>query len=244
MQVSCVNNQQQFGQGCEIGNAAWVPVAAATARPDADIVGATGFYRPEDLEIDPNYTGEGVRFCFANTGNAGAANYGEVLCGVDRLPNSASATSRTVVVNRFVEGDTQLNAPDNVEIQAESGVVYVIEDSAFGDVWACLPDGSDRDIKSDGCVRALSLKDRTAEPTGFKFHPNGRLAYVSVQHSQDPANAKVDDYNTDDVVIVSGFEAVSAVRALSFGSGTDARLRSESIGLFGFGTPLALSAGR
>lgn len=82
LQVSCVNNRQQFGQGCEIGDGAWVPVGAATARPDADVVGATGCYRPEDLELDPNYAGEGIRFCVANTGNASANNYGEVLCAI------------------------------------------------------------------------------------------------------------------------------------------------------------------
>ncbi len=55
MQVSCRDDRQQYGQGCEVGNAAWVPVNAATARDDADRVGATGYYRPEDLERDPNY---------------------------------------------------------------------------------------------------------------------------------------------------------------------------------------------
>lgn len=35
MQVSCVNNTQQYGQGCEIGNATWLLVNAATARADA-----------------------------------------------------------------------------------------------------------------------------------------------------------------------------------------------------------------
>lgn len=242
LQVSCVNNAQQFGQGCEIGNGAWVPVNAATARPDADAVGATGYYRPEDLQLDPSYTGEGIRFCVANTGNAGAKNYGEVLCAVDRQPNSASATARSVVINRFVEGDTQLNAPDNLEFQPGSGVVYVIEDAAFGDVWACLPDGADRDIKTDGCVRALSLRDRTAEPTGFKFHPDGTKAYLAVQHSQDPSGSMVDDYNTDDIVVVHGFSPVSGATARSFGGTVATRLSTEAPALFGFGTPLTASA--
>jgi secreted PhoX family phosphatase len=244
LQISCVNNQQQFGQGCEVGNAAWVPVAAASARPDADAVGATGYYRPEDLQIDPDYAGPGVRFCVANTGNAGAGNYGEVLCAVDRQPDLAIPTTRTVTLNRFFEGDTQLNQPDNVEFQPGSGALYVIEDAAFGDVWACLPDGADRDIKSDGCVRSLSVKDRGAEPTGFKFHPNGTTAYVVVQHSADPTNAKVDDYNTDDIVVVSGFGAVSAQVAASFGVATAERLAIQSPALFGLGTPLATSAGQ
>ncbi len=242
MQVSCVNNRQQFGQGCEIGNGAWVPVGAATARPDADIVGATGYYRPEDLHLDPNYAGEGIRFCVANTGNSGAKNYGEVLCAVDRNPDVGSASTGTVTINRFVEGDTEMNAPDNLEFQTASGVIYVIEDNGFGDVWACLPDGPDRDIKTDGCVRVLSLRDSSSEPTGFKFHPDGTKAYLSVQHSRDPSGAKVDDYDTDDLVVVDGFAAVTASQAGSFGTDVATRLAEQSFGLFGFGTPLAASA--
>jgi secreted PhoX family phosphatase len=242
LQVSCINNGQQFGQGCEIGRGAWRPVAAATARPDADKVGATGYYRPEDLHADPNYTGPGIRFCVANTGNASAANYGEVLCAIDTNPNVGSSTTGTVSINRFIEGDTQLNQPDNLEFQVGSGIVYVIEDNGFGDIWACLPDGGDRDIKSDGCVRVVSLRDSSAEPTGFMFHPDGTKAYVVVQHSADPSEAKVDDYATDDLIVIEGFASVPSSVAMSFGLGVSTRLSEESRALFGFGTPLAASA--
>lgn len=242
LQVSCVNNRQQFGQGCEVGDGAWIPVEAATARPDADRLGATGYYRPEDLHQDPNYTGTGVRFCVANTGNAGAKNYGEVLCAVDTNPNVGSATTGTVSINRFIEGDLELNQPDNLDFQPGSGVVYVIEDNAFGDIWACLPDGADRDLKSDGCVRVVSVRDSSAEPTGFMFHPSGTKAYMVVQHSADPSNAKVDDYATDDVIVIDGFTPVTSTQALSFGGTVASRLSDESLALFGFGTPLATSA--
>ena len=53
MQVSCNGGNQGFGQGCEVGNAAWVAVTAATARTSAENQGATGYYRPEDLERMP-----------------------------------------------------------------------------------------------------------------------------------------------------------------------------------------------
>lgn len=243
MQVSCVSGNQQFGQGCEVGAASWVPVGAATARPDANTVGATGYYRPEDLEADPNYEGPGVRFCVANTGNAGSGNYGEVLCAVDSQPDVALPGVQSVVINRFVEGDPELNQPDNIDLPAGAGHVYVIEDASFGDVWACLPDGADRDIKSDGCVRTLSIRDRSAEPTGFKFHPNGTQAYFVLQHSADPAGALVDDYNTDDLVVVSGFRPVSAEVAHGFGGATAARLAAEAAALVGFSSPLETSAG-
>jgi secreted PhoX family phosphatase len=209
MQVSCVNNKQQTGQGCEIGNAAWVEVTAADARKDADAKGATGYYRPEDLHTDPVYTGPGLRFCWTNTGNEGAGNFAEVVCGVDSDPLLADPGTRSVVVNRFVEGDTDFNSFDNMAFQPITGNLYVVEDHTNGDIFACLPDGADRDIKSDGCVKILSVKDGSAEPTGFAFAGDGRTAYVSVQHSDDNAMPLLDDYPTDDIVKITGFKLKS-----------------------------------
>jgi hypothetical protein len=209
MQVSCTTGQQ-YGQGCEIGNAAWVMVNAASARGDAHALGATGYYRPEDLHQDPAYQDEmnpeAARFCWANTGNEEAQNYAEVVCGVDSAPLTASNTQRTVVVNRFVEGDTDFNSFDNLAFQPGTGNLYVIEDHANGDIFACLPDGMDRDIKTDGCVKILSVVDSSAEPTGFLFNASGTTAYVSIQHSNDDNMPLVDDYRTDDVVKITGFK--------------------------------------
>lgn len=206
MQVSCVNNKQQVGQGCEVGNAAWVQIDAATARMDANAKMATGFYRPEDLHSDPMYAGPGVRFCWTDTGNEGSKHYGEVMCGIDSDPLVAAANLRTVEVNRFVEGDLDFNAFDNLAFQPGTGNLYVIEDHSNGDVFACLPDGADRDIKTDGCVKMLSVKDASAEPTGFIFSPDGRTAFVSIQHSNDGNMPLVDGYATDDLLMITGFK--------------------------------------
>lgn len=209
LQVSCVDNKQQFGQGCEVGQGAWIAVTAANARVDANNAGATGYYRPEDLHDDPDYQGPGLRFCWTNTENAEAENYGEVMCGVDREPLTAGI-NRTVTVNRFVEGDADFNQPDNLAFQPGARNVYVIEDNPNGDIWACLPDGADRDIKSDGCVKMLSVVDSSAEPTGFLFSGDGRTAYVSIQHSRDPADGSmdVDGFGTDDILMITGFRPV------------------------------------
>ena len=210
MQVSCVNSTQQFGQGCEVGNAAWLSVGAATARTDAGNVRATGYYRPEDLHEDPLFRDpanpDAVRFCWTNTGNEDAQHYGEVMCGVDRTPLIASATQRSVAVNRFLEGDLDFNSVDNLAFQPRTGNLYVIEDHDNGDIFACLPDGQDRDIKTDGCVKVLSVKDSSAEPTGFLFSPDGRTAYVSIQHSDDTNMPLVDGYATDDILKITGFK--------------------------------------
>ena len=212
MRVNCRGDEIQFGQGCEIGNADWVEVEAANARVDADAAGATGYYRPEDLHSDPTYTGEGVRFCFANTGNEGGRNYAEVICGIDVAPMEAPVANAdgeiefTTVVNRFWEGDTEANAFDNLAFQPHTGILYVIEDHQNGDVWACLPDGEDQDIKTDGCVRVVSVVDTSAEPTGFMFSADGTVAYLSIQHSDDENMDDVDDYGTDDFLIIRGFQ--------------------------------------
>ena len=209
MRVSCTTGTQ-YGQGCEIGNAAWVAVNAATARTDANAAGATGYYRPEDLHEDPMYSDpanpNAVRFCWTNTGNEGGKNYAEVVCGVDSAPLTASPGQRSVVVNRFVEGDPDFNSFDNLAFQPKTGNLYVIEDHDNGDVFACLPDGADRDIKTDGCVKILSVKDSSAEPTGFLFDDSGTTAYVSIQHSDDGLMPMVDGYPTDDVIKITGFK--------------------------------------
>ncbi len=178
----------------------------AIARKDANAKMATGFYRPEDLHSDPLYAGPGVRFCWTNTGNEGAKHYGEVVCGIDNDPLVAEANVRSVEVNRFVEGDLDFNAFDNLAFQPTTGNLYVIEDHNNGDVFACLRDGADRDIKSDGCVKMLSVKDTSAEPTGFIFSPDGRTAFVSIQHSNDTNMPLVDGYATDDLLIITGFK--------------------------------------
>jgi secreted PhoX family phosphatase len=217
----------QYGQGCEIGQGAWVSVAAASARVDAHDKGATGFYRPEDGHFDPLYGGEGIRFCWTNTGNEGARNYGEVVCLVDTKPLGTgtlvagrnaftyladSAEQRGFAVataNRFVEGDADFNSVDNLAFQPGSGIMYVIEDHENGDIFACLPDGADRDVKTDGCIKVLSVKDSSAEPTGFIFSADGTTAYLSIQHSNDANMPKVDDYPTDDVLKITGFKPVT-----------------------------------
>ena len=211
-QASCRDSRQQFGQGCEIGNGAWVEVSASNAPTDADQLGATGYYRPEDLHKDPTYNGDGVRFCWTNTGNRGASNWAETMCAVDSAPLEPLATGndgRTVIVNRFVEGDQDFNSHDNLAIQPITGIVYVIEDHPNGDIFACLPDGNDRDVKTDGCVKILSVKDSSAEPTGFEFDASGTIAYLAIQHSADGNMPLVDDYRTDDVLKITGFKIPS-----------------------------------
>lgn len=214
MQVQCIKNAVQFGQGCETGNALWIDVDPTKARVEADAKGATGYYRPEDLHMDPMAT-EGARFCWTNTGNEGGKNYSEVMCATDSapetiaMPDAEGKAELTTVVTRFIEGDKDMNSADNLDFQPGTGNLYVIEDHPNGDIWACLPDGADRNLTSDGCAKMLSVKDSSAEPTGFVFAADGLTAYVSIQHSDDKGMEAVDGYGTDDVLVIKGFAAVA-----------------------------------
>ena len=240
MQVKC--SSKQFGQGCEVGEAAWVSVDPDNARVEANIAGATGYYRPEDMHLDPTYSdsenADAVRYCWANTGNRGAQNWGEVMCAIDSDPaeKDGDATDHDTVVYRFLEGDSELNAPDNLAFQPNTGILYVIEDNRYGDIWACLPDGDDQGLTSDGCVRILSLNDRSAEPSGFAFNNEGTEAWVSIQHSSDSAFPLVDDFRTDDIVHITGFSTPTADA-----DDRTATASADSTAIYGFGTPLTAS---
>jgi secreted PhoX family phosphatase len=217
-----------FGQGCETGRGLWVEVNAATARVDANERGAAGYCRPEDLHVDRTYGvyagGEGIRLCWTNTCGGG---FGEALCAVEnamganrgvfdqnfgwKLLSADGTNPAEVLVTRFVGGDEALNSHDNLDFQPVTGNVYVIEDNDFGDVWACLPDGADRNFETDGCVRMLSIRDPDAEPSGFIFDGTGKTAYYHVQHGQQfdelrDFESNPIDGRTDDLIKITGFK--------------------------------------
>lgn len=168
-------------------------------------LGLTGYYRPEDMDRDPIAAAEGkVRVCWTNTGRMtnglnsaieNGHNYGEVMCLADE-PAIGVVGGAVPLVTRFINGDRDMNHFDNIAFQPYTGNMVLLEDGevkvldVYGnlkelrgnDIWMCLPDGTDRDVQSDGCVRILSLTDTDAEPTGFIFDASGTNAYVNIQH--------------------------------------------------------------
>jgi len=198
------------GQGTEIGKGVWVPVTAApdmngniNLRAAQDALHLTGYYRPEDMDVDEMALADGVRrVCWTNTGrmsNGGnslieeAATYGEVTCMVDE-PKTGVATDHRPFVTRFFAGGPDANFFDNIDFQPGTGRMVLLEDGEVevatghgtelrgNDVWMLLPDGGDRDVQSDGAIRILSLTDTDAEPTGWIFDGTGSTAYVNIQH--------------------------------------------------------------
>jgi hypothetical protein len=185
----------------------------------------TGYYRPEDMDVDPIAAAEGVfRACWANTGrlNFGGSSitensavHGEVMCLLDEV-SATAPTGAIPVVSRFVVGSQQAGMFDNVAFQPHTGNLVVLEDGPTSittptgselrgnDLWICLPDGDDDDTLSDGCVRFASVRDTSAEPTGFIFTGSGESAFVSIQHRA--VNDAAGEGNHGALLKISGFK--------------------------------------
>ena len=157
------------------------------------------------MDIDPIAAEDGIfRGCWANTGRwshafgsaieTGAVN-AEIVCLVEEA-DAPSPTGFRPVVTRFIAGNRQGQMFDNVAFQPHTGNLVVLEDGPVNvanpdgtirlirgnDMWICLPDGDDDGDQTDGCVRFASIRDTTAEPTGFIFLDSGEAAFVNIQH--------------------------------------------------------------
>jgi hypothetical protein len=183
-----------YGQGSNTGLGTWVlitPSVDADLRSAAATLKLTGYYRPEDIDIDREALGQQkVRFCGNNTGNeAQDHNWGETVCITDGTLGEATAGTAVPEVQYLVIGTPELAMMDNMAYQPGRGNWILHEDGDGPDVgrnndlWSCLDDGKDDDSLSDGCVRVGTLNDLEAEWTGGIFDTSGRNFYVSVQHN-------------------------------------------------------------
>jgi len=192
------NGNTDFGQGSNTGMGTWIeipsasnPAAGADLRAAAAILRLTGYYRPEDIDIDHGALAVGkVRFCGANTGNEGQdRNWGETICVTDGTLDQALANAAVPELQLFVVGTPELAMMDNIAFQPGRGNWILHEDGDGPDVgrnndlWSCLEDGDDADSLSDGCIRIGSLNDLNAEWTGGIFNARGSVFFVSVQHN-------------------------------------------------------------
>lgn len=197
---------------CEAVSGSWVAVSKTWSEFSADSCGVSGNYSPRDLHHDSQYQGDGVRFCWTDRGLGTGGYHGEVICAVDSDPLLADQLVATVAINRFVEAGTEFNSRANLAFQPYTNNLYLVEERENSGVFACLPDGGDRNSRSDGCLRVLSLKDRSAQLSGLVFFADGENALVSIQHSKDDGMPLFDDYPTDDVLFITGFRVRSASR--------------------------------
>jgi secreted PhoX family phosphatase len=185
-----------FGQGSNTGQGTWIPIpnaglAATRLRTEAANSKLTGYYRPEDIDIDLKALAIGnVRFCGVNTGNESEdRNWGEVVCFTDGTLEQALANTAVPEAQLFVVGNAEQAMMDNVAYQPGRGNWIFHEDGdgpevgRNNDLWSCLEDGADDDRLSDGCVRIGTLNDLNAEWTGGTFDASGQRFFVSIQHN-------------------------------------------------------------
>lgn len=185
-----------YGQGSNTGLGSWILLGTT---PDLDLTALTstlkltGYYRPEDLQLDLVALAAGnVKLVAVNTGNEFVEhNWGEALSLTDGTVAQAAANAATPEVQVFVAGTLQQAMMDNVAYQPGRGN-WILQEDGDGadftpprnnDLWDCLPDGIDDDDQSDGCIRIATLNDLNAEWTGGVFDATGKRFFVSLQHN-------------------------------------------------------------
>jgi sugar lactone lactonase YvrE len=182
--------------GDRTGAAEWVPLDRAAVEANADSAGAavaaTGYNRPEDVEIATS-TGN----------NAGGANILYVaitgrpddnrIIAIDLRQPRGGRNHETAFVYDYVK--TGLNTPadfempDNLALD-KNGNLYVTEDPATApttgrgdDIWVAVrSNGGDQHSPAAQVIRFASLTDCNAEPTGVYFDLSGTTLFVHAQH--------------------------------------------------------------
>src|SRR4029078_8481827 len=191
----------------------------------------TGYYRPEYMAVDPIALENGVfRACWANTGRMSHTDSSlvensnvkpEVMCLVENPPSTFApnpVTGTIPTVDRFFAGSEERGMFDNLAFQPHTGNLVILEDNSVTSVkrlnptvtelrgtvlWICLPDGAGDDVLTDGCVPFASIRDTSAEPTGFIFLGSGEEAFVNIQHRA--ANDALGRGNHGALIKISGF---------------------------------------
>jgi len=181
--------------GDRTGEAEWVELNQAQVEVDANVaaaaVGATGYNRPEDVEI-ATATGD----------NRGGANtlYVAITARPDdnrviaidlREPNGGQGHDTAFVydyVKIGLNAPSDFEWPDNLALD-KNGNLYIAEDPATApttgrgdDIWVAVPPAGGQHLPASSVVKFASLTDCNAEPTGIYFDLSGRTLFVHAQH--------------------------------------------------------------
>ena len=181
--------------GDRTGEARWLLLNQAAVEANADVaaaaVAATGYNRPEDVEIA---TSTGNNRGGANTLYVAVTGLGDNrILSIDLREPKGGPDKETAFVSDYVR--VGLNAPadfewpDNVALD-KNGNLYITEDPATApttgrgdDIWVATPSaGGDSHGPASSVVRFASLTDCNAEPTGIYFDLSGTTLFVHAQH--------------------------------------------------------------
>lgn len=167
------------------GMADWVPIDLDPTTFDSDAaaqaVAATGWDRPEDIEIG-TIGGQQVMYVAVTEDSPAAQNNGLVLR--IRLMDDEAYVSNYVYPGVNVPNESGSDAgtgfddPDNIAL-SPNGDLYITEDDSPGDIWVATGKG---DV-ADRVKLFARLLDCGAEPSGIYFSRNGQILYVNSQHA-------------------------------------------------------------
>jgi hypothetical protein len=184
--------------GDRTGDAEWVPLDRAAVRVDAslaaDAVHATGYGRPEDVEMafgagvrdDDKDAAKRDRFYVAIT-----SEHRVLAVDLGRDRKDAPATAHvSEFVRAGVNAPSDFEMPDNLALD-RFGNLFITEDpgGSFAggkrkgdDIWTAAPGAGGGYAPSASVVRFASLTDCDAEPTGIYFDRTADRLFVNVQH--------------------------------------------------------------
>ncbi|MCK9606330.1 MAG: DUF839 domain-containing protein [Methylomonas sp.] len=165
-------------------------------RVTADTVTATGYNRPEDLEIQTLSGGDQfLYFATTDSDDNGDSSDGRgrvYSFNLTSLEVKLFADSNTIDAATGLAAGGAFKNPDNLAIDAE-GNIYIVEDQNGGveDIWFAMD--ADRDGVAESVSKWISLTTAGAESTGLyfdKFDPN--KAYINVQHPSDGVDRTIE----------------------------------------------------
>jgi hypothetical protein len=173
--------------GDRTGTAVWVPLDREQVQIDADVAateaGATGYARPEDVEIA---TSTGNNRGGSDVLYVAVTDEHRVLRIDLREPPDAGQQTAFVsdYVVRGVNAPADFTNPDNLALD-KNGNLFITEDTAIGtggmDIRVAVASAGQHDTAST-TVRFASLTDCTAEPSGIYFDRSGTGLFVNTLH--------------------------------------------------------------
>lgn len=157
-------------------------------RKAADLVGATNYNRPEDMDIQHGANGE-ILYVATTTDHE--------VYAINLSTNSVSlfASRNTLNLATGVAVGTAFTNPDNIAIDAD-GTIYIVEDQPGGsaDIWMGKDVNKDGDLtdSGEGLARWMALSTVGSEPTGLYFDVfNPTVAYINVQHADSDKDTMI-----------------------------------------------------
>jgi secreted PhoX family phosphatase len=181
--------------GDRTGEAEWLELDQTQVEVNADVaaaaVGATGYNRPEDVEIATstgNNRGGANTLYVALTGRPDDNR----IIAIDLREAGGGRNHSTAFVYDYVKiglnAPADFEMPDNLALD-KNGNLFIAEDPATApttgrgdDIWVAVAPSGGQHSAASSVVRFASLTDCSAEPTGIYFDLNGRTLFVNAQH--------------------------------------------------------------